>query len=67
MIKSINLIVHLPATEEAREILRRRMAELHADAVIGQLKARNCPTPQKFLLLDQLMEETRRINAKPPP
>ena len=40
----VNVIVYYPKTEKGREDLARRVAEVHADAVIRRLKSLNCPT-----------------------
>ena len=56
----INLIVHYPKTEEGKEELARRVADVHADSVIQRLKSLNCPTKQKLELLDAVVDTARK-------
>ena len=39
----INLIVHYPKTEKGWKELRKRVAEVHADAVMTYIRNLNCP------------------------
>ena len=43
----INIVVHYPKTEEGWRELRRRMAIVHADAVLNSISKLNCPASQK--------------------
>lgn len=56
----INIIVHYPTTEEGWRELRRRVAEVHADAVLTYIQKLNCPTWQKIELLDAIIEDTKK-------
>jgi len=59
----INIIVHYPTTEEGWRELRRRMAIVHADAVLNSVQKLNCPTWQKIKLIDAIIEDAK-IEAK---
>ena len=56
----INIIVHYPTTEEGWRELRRRMAIVHADAVLNSVQKLNCPTWQKIKLIDAIIDDARR-------
>lgn len=56
----VNVIVYYPKTEEGREDLARRVAEVHANAVIRRLKSLNCPTRQKLELLDAVVNTVQK-------
>lgn len=51
----VRLLVCSPQTKDAREELARRVARIHADAVIRQLDGMNCPSTQKQALLNDLI------------
>lgn len=52
----VHLIVHHPQTQEGKEELSRRVADIHAASVNQRLKALNCPAKQKLELLDAVIE-----------
>ena len=56
----INIIVHYPTTEEGWRELRRRMAIVHADAVLNSVQKLNCPTWQKIKLIDAIIEVAKK-------
>ena len=61
----INIIVHYPTTEEGWRELRKRMAIVHADAVLNSVQILNCPTWQKIKLIDAIIEDAKKeANAK---
>ena len=60
----VNLIVHHPQTDEGRDALARRVADVHAASVIRRLKALNCPTSQKQALLDAIMDTAKQKNRE---
>ena len=61
----INIIVHYPITEEGWRELRRRMASVHADAVLNSIQKLNCPSWQKIKLLDAIIEDAKKeLNAE---
>ena len=55
----INIVVHYPKTEEGWRELRRRMATVHADAVLNSISKLNCPTSQKERLLQAIIDDTK--------
>lgn len=61
----INIIVHYPTTEEGWRELQRRMAIVHADAVLNSVQKLNCPTWQKIKLIDAIIEDAKKeVKAK---
>ena len=61
----INIIVHYPKTEEGWRELRKRMAIVHADAVLNSVQKLNCPTWQKIKLKDAIIEDAKKeVKAK---
>ena len=56
----ISIIVHYPTTEEGWRELRRRMAIVHADAVLNYVQKLNCPTWQKIKLIDAIIEDAKK-------
>lgn len=56
----INVIVHYPQTEEGKHDLAIRVADIHADMVNQCIKKLNCPSEQKALLLDTVIESASR-------
>lgn len=60
----INIIVHYPTTEEGWRELRRRMAIVHADAVLNSVQKLNCPTWQKIKLIDAIIEDAKKEAQK---
>lgn len=60
----INIIVHYPTTEEGWRELRRRMAIVHADAVLNYVQKLNCPTWQKIKLIDAIIEDAKKEALK---
>ena len=56
----INIIVHYPKTEEGWRELRKRMAIVHADAVLNSVQKLNCPTWQKIKLIDAIIEDAKK-------
>ena len=56
----INIIVHYPTTEEGWRELRRRMAIVHADAVLNSVQKLICPTWQKIKLVEAIIEDAKK-------
>lgn len=56
----INIIVHYPTTEEGWQELKRRVASVHADAVMNSISKLNCPMWQKIKLLDAIIEDAKQ-------
>ena len=51
----VNLVVHFPSTEAARQELSKRVAQVHAESVITYIKRLNCPADQKLQLLNTII------------
>ena len=60
--KPIQLVVHHPQTEKEQLALARRVSDIHADAVIRQLRELNCPAEQKQSLLDAMIHTVKSQN-----
>ena len=59
----INVILHLPSSQEGKNELAQRIASVHADAVLHQIKKMDCPSSQKTELLDSIILEAKRKSA----
>ena len=55
----INIIMHHPTSDAGRAELAVRVAQVHADAVIGAIRRLNCPQEQQLQLLDAVIEDAR--------
>lgn len=55
----INIIMHYPTSDEGQAELAVRVAQVHADAVIGSIKRLKCPDQQKLQLLDAVIDDAR--------
>ncbi len=51
----VHLITYFPRTEDGQTELARRIAELHAEAVLQRIQTLSCPTEQKRALLDAII------------
>ena len=51
----VKVLFHFPETEEGNKELARRVAELHASAVIQRIKDLDCSRAQKLELLDAII------------
>lgn len=56
----INIVVHYPTTEEGWRELRKRMAIVHADAVMNSINKLKCPIKQKIKLLDAIIADAKK-------
>ena len=55
----IEVVVVFPEKEEDRLALAKRVADVHADCVIGAIQALNCPTGQKLALLQAVIDSVQ--------
>ena len=55
----INIVVHYPTTEDGWRELKRRMAMVHADAVLNSISKLKCPTSQKEKLLLAIIDDAK--------
>ena len=58
----VKIVLYYPKTAGSRLELSKRVAAVHADAVLARLKALHCPETQKRALLDAIIT-TARMNA----
>ena len=56
----IKIIVHYPKTDEGWRELKRRMAIVHADAVLDRISKLNCPSWQKEKLIKAIIDDAKR-------
>ena len=56
----INIIVHYPTTEDGWRELRKRMAEVRANATLNSIQKLKCPTWQKIKLVEAIIEDAKR-------
>ena len=61
--KPIRVIVYAPKEKAGQQELARRVAEVHADAVIARIKRLSCSVAQKQKLLDALITDVRKRSA----
>ena len=55
----INIVVHYPTTEDGWRELKRRMAMVHADAVLNSISKLKCPSSQKEKLLLAIIDDAK--------
>ena len=61
----IKVIVHYPKTEEGRQELARRVADVHADFVISSINKLDCPIKQKLELLQAVIDTAKGTYKAP--
>ena len=54
------IIIHYPVSEEALLALSNKVARVHAQAVVENLRAKACPSEQKL----KFVEEMKRLHTK---
>ncbi len=60
----VNVIVHYPITQEGKDALSKIVAEVHAETAFNRIRKLNCPTEQKFQLLDAVIAKAREDAKK---
>lgn len=55
----VNVIAYYPKTEEGKDELARRVADVHASTVTQRIKSLNCRSQQKLELLDAVIETVK--------
>lgn len=53
---SIEVIVHYPKSKEMLDELAKRMATIHAQAILNTVSRLDCPTSQKIELISAVQE-----------
>ena len=56
----INIVVHYPTTAEGWRELRKRMAEVRANATLNSIQKLKCPTWQKIKLVEAIIEDAKK-------
>ncbi|MBO4562125.1 MAG: hypothetical protein J5772_00775 [Clostridia bacterium] len=59
-VNRINVIVYLPETAEGQREIERRIARVHADAVVKGVDGLDCTTEQKLQLFDSIIRSTKQ-------
>lgn len=55
----MNVIVHYPKSPDDIQALQKRVAMIHAQAVISYIQKLSCPKEQKLHLLKEIEESLR--------
>lgn len=55
----INIVVHYPKTEEGWRELKRRVAIVHADAVVNSISKLKCSNAEKLHLLNAIIDDAK--------
>lgn len=58
----IKVKMYLPQTDEGRQALSMRVAEAHADIVMGELKRLSCSNEQKRALIRSITSQIAELN-----
>ena len=53
----MNIIVHYPKSADAVAELEKRVANVHAEAVVSHLSSLPCPKSQKLLMVENLKKQ----------
>ena len=60
----VKIVLYYPKTADSRLELSKRVAAIHADAVLARLKTLTCPETQKRALLDAIITTARMNTAQ---
>ena len=63
--QEIEIVRHFPETEEGMQELRKRVAIVHAQAILNGIRKLPIPTDQKVKLLDAVIEDQKAALKKP--
>lgn len=55
----VNVVFHFPETEEGKQALAKKIADVHADVVYDLIKKQNCPSEQKTKLLNAVIKAAK--------
>lgn len=55
----INIVIHHPKTEKGWRELKRRMATVHADAILNSISRLDCPASQKERLVQAIIDDAK--------
>lgn len=56
----MNIIVYYPQSEEVLHDLQKKVADVHAEAVLQYLQKLSCPQAQKQKLIDELSKSCQK-------
>lgn len=56
----MNIVVHLPSSDEGKQNLMKRVAELHAQSTLEQVHKLNCSRDERQKLLAKIIEDVQR-------
>ena len=63
-IKPVNIIMYYPQTEDKKQELAKRVAEVHANAVFRRINALNLTVTQKQQLHDAIANSARQRSSE---
>ena len=62
--QKINVIVYAPHSDAGKQSLAERVASVHADAVLSQIKHLPCSDTQKQKLLNEIIADARKCTRE---
>ena len=57
---SMNIIVHLPTTEQGQQELSNQITKIHANFVNNYIKNLNCSSEDKLYLLNAVIKDAKK-------
>ena len=57
---SMNIIVHLPTTEQGKQELSNQITKIHANFVNNYIKNLNCSSEDKLYLLNAVIKDAKK-------
>lgn len=56
----MEIILHFPNIKDFEKGLAKKVAELHAEAILDYLEQLDCPAEQKLALLNSVLKQVQR-------
>lgn len=56
---SIEVILHFPKSQKMKDELAKRVATIHAQAILTSVEQQDCPTDQKIALIEAVQKLVR--------
>ena len=56
---SIEVILHFPKSQKRKDELAKRVATIHAQAILTSVAQQDCPTDQKIALIEAVQKLVR--------
>ena len=61
---SIEVILHFPKSQKMKEELAKRVATIHAQAILASVAQQDCPADQKIALIEAVQNLVREDMEK---